>query len=743
MAFTLAGVSQNQSIELKSLKVKSPVSRTSEGLGIEVICEVKYAFSIKEFSDRFYEIYPKLTDSNGVILIDSKNIKGYSQANPYDKGKDDFSVFIPYSYLHLSSGQHKCVLELYASHNDSIMPVFYKGEILFNVPVLYKYSEQKINIENFSATIKDKSGVAGIELVFDADFSFPSSKILGADDKTNLKNYCFYATITGQSRPYVFSPDQAPEKYGFYEWNPYLLKEAIEPGKIQKCSLFIPFTKLQILEGNHNLNICLNVTNHNNTVFWKNLAKTNLIIDIPELQITKIAVKGIKIAQGEYDIAGKNIPIVSIFTGGKKKRGLGYPDVMWKVTQGFFTAFSTDFFRNSFSGPDDTCFLKTLGTENIALLVLDFDAVGKDDELGRFSFKPRTGDYKIIHSGLAQNKVLNIDISFSKNTLPKPGNIKILGQTQKLNGCTGLLCKIEGLNIQPDTILSFIPVFIDSAGFVSRPIKNFNSAENKFFIPWFLLEKSSNAGIEFFHPETKETYEIICTSLIEKPKKLHDFSFSGKIKPGFENGLKGIEIKVSANAPDFYKENIEVFEKVFKITDEKDSIPLSFKLKKDLFELAVFVPFCQFEKAKAKLKTNYRIETSNNYVVGDTCIIFDLDVPELLRISLDSISFKAKKQYKKYQTFCWEISHGTIAKASLEEKSAEKKLGWKINEGFEFNAHSEDLVYFELKGLSYFGKETLIETRIITAGELAKHKKGKKKLPGSTFLKSCHFYYLK
>ncbi|MBN2682201.1 MAG: hypothetical protein JXR58_06805 [Bacteroidales bacterium] len=732
---------QNQSINLLKLKVESPKTNVSQGSGIELFCTVKYSIPIKNFSERFYNIYPRLSDKSGNIILDSKDVKGYSQADPYYKGKDDFSIFIPYTLLPFEKGQHSCILELYSSHNDSIMPVFYKGDIFFDVPEMYNYEDQKITIENFNVITKEKSGVEGLEILFDANFSFPSSKIKGASEKPNLKNYYFYITVNEASRPFVFSPNKSPENSDYYSWNPFFATEAVDPVKKLQCKLFVPLTQLQILEGNFTLDIQLNAINFDGTIKWEHLAKTKIQITIPKFGITKIAVKNITVAEGEYDIAGKNIPIVNIFTGGKKNRGLGYPDVMWKVNQGFFTAYATKFLRNSHFGPNDTCYLKTIGNEKLDIVVLDYDAVGRDDELARFSINPKIEDYKIEHTGLRKSNVLNIDLSVSKTSLPNIGKISIIGETKKIDGTTGLFVEIQGIKETLDSIFSLWAVILNHDEETFREKINSNSEGKVFFIPWFLNEKTSKAGLEIIHTESGKTLDFICTPYIEKPKRIYDLAIEVENKESLVNGFKGVEITLKTNAPNDYIKYSNKLNFNFHITEESGRTCNYLSLEKSVFSTRIFIPFYKLNVGEEKLKTCYSISGADRINLADTNIIVPVLIPELLVIKPDSIFCKNKKFYKKFQTIYWEISHGKDDSIQLSENKSHKSMGWKIPDEYFIKAHPEDNIYLKIKGLSYFGKEILLETHIFSAEEFSKNKKGKKKLPSSSYLKSCYLYY--
>ncbi|HBS86644.1 MAG: hypothetical protein A2W91_11500 [Bacteroidetes bacterium GWF2_38_335] len=753
---------KDQVFTLKKIDIKSPEKSITRGLGVNIDCKIEFKLAFDDFFHNTYKIVPVVKDTEGNILLQNDDLAGFIHTDDRSDNADEVNLFLPFKLLRLEKGNQKIVLQLFSEYEGTTMPVFYEKEIGITVPEFYRYEDQEITISGLNAKVLEQDGIKGIDVSFTACYTFPSEKIDGSEKGAERFNYFFYATIKNEKYPFALIVNKKPSDYYNTGWSPYLSQPAIEPGFKQACSIFIPLSKLNLLQGSYNLEINLAATDFDCVYHFPDLGKTSLKVEIPEIFISEFQVRNVKIASGEYDIAAKNIPIINIFAGGKKNRGKGYPDVMWKIVQGRESVYKSALSRNSFVGYDDTCFVKGFDSDPLSFVAIDFDAVGNDDELGRYDIQTKKGEFEKLLTAYSNENMINLDMKYIKTVIPAISQRNYKTEQIKKSGTSGFSEKFEFVAENGTKGLNLSFTLVDSTGktinseyyslFHYRPefkaLKNFEKSEGEFHIPYYCVPRGLKPAVNIISKTGGMVLETFADQQFVLPQKVDDIKFNDTLrKLTKKDGLAGFELISVPIVPEGYDNQIAKagMDISCQIREQgTDSLILNQKYDIPDDTLAFFKPWYQMSGIN-EISINVYDKAFfpfNGLTVGEQTTGYTMEIPALNSIQISSFECKPRKMKKDYQGVYLQILHGKNVIRFSHTMDPYKKQTWIDYHPASIVHHPDDDILFLLHGLDNNGKDQIIGVWKFS-GKAIPENKTEIKLRNTDFAKKCKFIYTK
>ncbi|MCG9909703.1 MAG: C2 domain-containing protein [Flavobacteriales bacterium] len=380
----------------------------------------------------------------------------------------------------------------------------------------------------------------GILFRFPASYSYSENELFSTTEKSGTISYRLVLTHpTGYD---VYFPlDNMPRKQAEITDNP--VKNATA-----SLSIFVPYTLLSLSEGMHEMQYRLDAQTLDGSVTWPRLREGNFRFSMPRLYLTQARVDSISVAQGTYDVAAKDIPLVNLFVGRKSKAGKGLPDLFWVLKSNGLEVLRTSVAQNSLYAPDKSGNFQMMEDEILALTVYDHDLISRNDVMGSFEFPKLQGETRWTKSGLTSQYVKSGRIEVMRKVRPDCPDLQFSIESLKQEGITGYLVQLsppESRNAEVKNIH-----ILSAEGLVHKtvPLRDFQAnAQNRlhYFMPAW--EWPANAQTTVTITDTEWNIPICgFTAFPEKNiTQTDDITLHWKKPQEVEqNGVYGLQIEV-------------------------------------------------------------------------------------------------------------------------------------------------------------------------------------------------------
>ena len=352
-----------QEFTVQNFRLTNDSTSYTDSAGVRFMYNVK----LKHFIENkpTWKIYTELYTNDSSIYKSRKpnTVSIYSSEKYWDSIYDNLEAFIPYDQINLPKGKHKVKLQLIAVGNENAQAIFSK-ELEIDIPELFNYEEQKLNITDYK--FKDKNNEISIDINF--DLKFKSFQTRGFYINKSLQ-YCYikvnlYDKKTGKQIQYISRG---------------LVTEKVKTNTItdKNCSFSIPYENLKLKPGKYDV-ICKILLSDKN---YKDLAvmyEDDFLFTLPQLYEVDLNMKSLAlIREIKYDPTSITAQIFS-----RKDKGKGYPDVYWMVKAAGEIKYTSITNKNSFTGIAKEISFIIENSDMLRLSVLDYDLIGGDDLIG-------------------------------------------------------------------------------------------------------------------------------------------------------------------------------------------------------------------------------------------------------------------------------------------------------------------------------------------------------------------------
>lgn len=764
---------QSQTFLLRNLNLNFNASYASNtDKGIRLTFDLLPKLSLDEIinasiSEEYRKYYVKAVlkdENNDLIYFPESSFSNRLQIEPeldmntgQLKELRDLQLFIPYKNIK-KQGAFMATLELVVENKDGsvVMPAISKSEIEILKPMLYNYEEQEFKLIKNSIEVDiEKEGQLGLSIELTYRNKFGPDQILGADTNERLMYYYLFPLIIDSKGNDVLSPILAQTNISEFEKNYYYNEvKALSTDNTNYLRFFVPYRWLNLSEGKHELTIKLCVSDYAQKQMLREVFDVKKAIYFPPLHFIRYHLSALQVANLDYDVAGKNIPIVNLFISEKSKAGKGYPDLMWYVNVGNYSIYRSSVKRNSLIGESASTFFKMSQNDKAFLEVLDRDITSKHELIGKWEFPSCQSPCYMKYDSIQFGNVTSVSMTFQKKIIPFVKIDELIVQPSTKDGISGFNTTVsyltDGLN-KGDDIYSipvissifdknerYVPSFISKDTSISnKPFYKINSNNYKgkfvFFTPYYQMANHNKLSIDFVHENEK--YRVIAAYADTKvPLALNDTKTSFLFKENYQNDdFTGILVEVKHQIPMMYykafkfydiRNNIAFFdtekqgglnriiqEIVAYKTLENDIIFNDFVNENNEFERSFFIPYYKLYPSKGKQSLKVSLNTvlhELNYQIGNNEKTFEYIMPQLFELQLQKYDLQIKKR-RKYKSLFWEVHHGNrliYRTEPLENNS--KTVHWEKLPAEKIIGHAQDKVHLFLLGLDKNNRETLI-----------------------------------
>jgi hypothetical protein len=361
----------------------------------------------------------------------------------------------------------------------------------------------------------------------------------------------------------------------------------------------------------------------------------------------------------------------------------------------------------------------------VSIVVNDDDDFTFDDHIG--TFKMPGISQSSFQVDLNENKfgdVVNSVVSYKKQPVPAvvQKNIRF-EENIKMNGVSGVQINLDYAVDQASNgfPINVTPVFSYPAGDVEVPKADYLegtstfsiNADNprgtfRFFYPYYKM--TGNDVVNFVFTFGQDNVFITKTAQKEPLviPEFCDIRYSDPvITEDFRMGAKGIKITLNQEIPDAYYVNArESFTLSIDIGPEskKKEIMMNATHHSAQFNksFTTFIPYCElagYHFYSAKVPVNIRRVTTlkttsgNEVNLGAKNEVLDIPVPELFRVSFNTIDIAFKR--KQSQTLCFSLRHNGDTVFMNEGVIKGKNVNFSINTNL-FIIHPDDEIMIYL-----------------------------------------------
>ena len=358
------------------------------------------------------------------------------------------------------------------------------------VPKLYPLAEQKISLKNVEVSERDNSVI----LRYTCQLAYNASELY--DETEDSDELVFFAEFTlpdGGPATLVNDPRLSPASLDGSQYS--LLRQQKNVPLTGEIKL--PYTQFFLAEGPHELNYVLHAVSKNKSRRWENLYRGKCVMHMPPVYFAKVAVTGLEVAHRTYDVAAKDIPIISLFVSNKGSGGKGYPDLFWTFTQEGRTLISTRVGSNSFLASDDSCFFQMLENDRLSLHVYDYDLLSRNDFLGGLDIPRLSGEATYRMDKLVTEDIVAGQIRMERKKRPVTPKLSLSAQTVREQGVSGY--RIWGKSSENDPQFHtrlFLRLADGSNGIPAWRVENPpEGADFSYFMPAWELPKGAKVGL--------------------------------------------------------------------------------------------------------------------------------------------------------------------------------------------------------------------------------------------------------
>ncbi|MFH2141051.1 MAG: hypothetical protein ABIJ97_01415 [Bacteroidota bacterium] len=730
--------SQNENTTKDLFKVSniktSIWDKVNFNLGVSISFDLECKLSETDSSEESYNITAILKDSIGNILFNNSSIYSVVYIRPeYQEGNKYINrylnLFIPDYELNLTAGKHNLNLSLLINNSNKNYGEIYSGKIPVIYLNYYDYKDQEFYISDFITKTGKKYDQEGIQISFNSEYKFMSQQVRGYAKNENFKNYFFYFTIIDENNRLIYMPMESTSENVLHE---FLTVSAKDKGITDNFSFFIPYRKLNLNKGMHNLIIKLNATSKNRDFLLKEIAKSKLSIVQPEMFIADLYIKSLTVKYGEYDepnIFGR------IFS--KKNKGYGYPDLLWKVVTGNDIIYHSGVSKNSFSANEGGAIFKISENDPITIIVEDQDQLVNNDFISSYKIAHTPGEFELRENEFSNKNIEKMDLTYTKKRIPQIICKSIVVEPSRHQNVTGmdLIVDFDSTSIPLDMDVEFLPFNIagnDVKYYLNhyRLIENeelklpgliiLNQLNNDFRLKLFIPHYSfSDEAIIGFETKTKNfDLDLYTNNQTIKFDKIEDVKFELKdINEQKISGINGVVLPLYYDIPALYLADLGVsnitinselhnsdrtksYEKYYEITRTDNQ---------EYNTILGFIPFYKLAGLEHQLKCLISMNAeilNQKKIIGFDEKPFTINIPAFSSINY-SLAYLKCKDISCPKIFI-RIKHRSKVINESDPVSVNKKVVVVGDYSNIFYAHPEDDIDIEIIGITNYETETIL-----------------------------------
>ncbi|NVO01396.1 MAG: hypothetical protein HXX09_01705 [Bacteroidetes bacterium] len=686
-SFTISAFSINQ--EFNNYK-------NAEGISISYNCLFQTPYEnidLSDGNDAAYLFYNVIKDNSGQIIYDGSEHKNTSKIYPKiniwmdDKPMENVRQFIPFTQI-ISDGKFTATIEIRAKNASGsiIFPTCFSKNIEIKKPIMVNYISQSFTVNDINFKEVHKKSVKNNKeirngLVFNANckLKYTTVQIKEALTKPEFKNFYFVAELTDSLGNKIFI-----EKDNSTIATPRIKITPLKPNDNYNLNFYFPFRQLLLPKGQQQVNLKLYVTDSANTVRFPILLTKQIKIQQPEVYLAHFDVRNIEVGPGDYDIAAKNIPIVNLFVSKKAKKGQGTPDVQWFLKDGKETLYSSSVAFNSRLGLDGVINMRILDDDDFSIDVYDFDYLSFNDFIGTFKIMPPRGTGILQIDTATNGNIKQGNIIFKKSILPELKILKTKTTASNYKGLPGIimdfefqfgnLASLNGISLMPGVLsktnqaipISYLNTTKQPAQIYTKSFPlDVSTGKETFFIPQFEYESDSSLFVKV----ELGTPNILLS--IKELKLPSEANLKNIILPTYSlkenqmiNGINCISLSIQNPASEglfeFCKPE-EIWSSISFFKNETDEIIMPVysenKLSTESFGFKTFpahhqtwnIPYYLLDRLTGKqvFTINYKAEIQkNHYTLSENSQKIEFNIPPILKVKVNSISFTANKRNK-------------------------------------------------------------------------------------------------
>jgi hypothetical protein len=394
---------EDQEFTFQDLKTNFAGKDFMSGIrGIEISAKLLTKFKAEETVETSYDFATLVRNGSGKVVFDSrkaaeghKTVVNVALSDVNGRAGGTLNSFVDFRSLDMEGPGEGEIVFLAMDANGGSKEVFSK-KMTLQVPPKYQYEEQGFSASNLTVKPSKVDGVQGIAVNFNCQFTH-----YGTMRNPEKGNYYFFLALMDATGKQVIALERAPNATaGTTQLMDGFLPE-ITPTPI-KGGLFIPFTMLNLPEGNHSLKYALMVSDINLGTKFPTLATGSLEVVKPKEIQYFVRLEKLVMVNSDYD--------TEVF-------GLSsnLPELQYAIGVGFDHYYESEYIKNSLNGVPGSCLLRLSEGDPINLDLYDVDSgfFNDTDKLGSWNLayvgKGQSFDFHLQNTGLVGDLLVHLE----------------------------------------------------------------------------------------------------------------------------------------------------------------------------------------------------------------------------------------------------------------------------------------------------------------------------------------------
>lgn len=590
-----------------------------------------------------------------------------------------------------------------------------------------RYEEQEFRFGKISVLNNQKSdGVSGFTVKVPCTLTYGKDQILQADTTYMWSRYFVFFTLK-QGNSVIFAPPYSKADH-IYTGTSDIYQELTlgKAGQVYNLSFFMPYHRLALSEGKHQLELFFSACNADGTVKIDSLGRDEISVQQPRLCINRMSVSDLQIPYSEdWDVAGRNIPIWNLFYKAGSDNGRGYPDIQWSIRVGLDDIYYSGVNEDAFTGKNGRAVFYTCPGDPVSLYVSDFDDFSRDDFIGTYKFQGAgSPNYQVELNALKFGKVVNAVIAYKKQSMPALIRKDIeIEDNFKMNGISGVNIRLHYAVDQAsnDFPIKVTPVFTYPYGEIEIPKEVYTLGTSSFVI----RADNPTGTFSFFYPYLKlqgqecpnfiftcgDNNILVTRTFNNKELKIREFCDvkyqSPVVKETVQNGINGILLTLNQSIPEEYfqqyKEIINLRLEIYSAEFQKEIKMKPVAQQSSFFtSYSAFIPYYQlagYRFYRPVFPLNIRRSAwvqnpaGNDLNIGMKEDVAEISIPELFKLSFNNLEIDFRRKHS--QTLVFTMRHGKDTSMMNEGMIKGKTVTFSINTNL-FILHPEDEIMLYL-----------------------------------------------
>ncbi|MBU0486522.1 MAG: hypothetical protein KKA07_01595, partial [Bacteroidetes bacterium] len=514
---------------------------TSIGLKLTGKIVAKFPKDSILFMDEGYDYYivPVISKGEKVLYNGNLNYSSSASLTFYDQKPRWFSLVIPYKELDLINDLQYDITFYYRA-KETYKPKKPIGSFSYfpALPAPVSISDLNVTATNFRVnpdTMVD--GVQGMLFTAKAHFSHPSSIVRPSEECKSI-GVKFSVQLSGKAGETKFVLPQTSEhnRTSYYTYTPVNSFLTYHPDTAKDIELFVPFCKILQPPVRLDMKAELTAELSDGCKVLPVLASKDFYFTHPGIRRYKFEVQSLGVVVKEYDVAGKNIPIIGAFIGGRKGRGRGAPELAWVVDHGNDVEYRSQVARNSYTGFGGKTNFFTCPNDRITLSILDIDYFLNPTDNIEYIKLPKAIPYMMnlsVDTAIGDVSDLKYKISAYMPEFPASNSLNVMTYKATYKGVSGIVVAADkgitltdcvGIPFEPILFNNSIPYNPSESYYVNTEVDKslmFSGTPsvfpNNFFVPYYSIRSGSSCGITVKCGETPIFTRLSSENIVVPP----------------------------------------------------------------------------------------------------------------------------------------------------------------------------------------------------------------------------------